>query len=209
MGIVYILTNDAMPDIIKIGVTNGTIEERIKSLDNTSVPKPFRFHFAVETSKYKEIEKLMHNAFADYRVRENREFFEIAPERAVAALKISGAKEIKLSNEMIDETGGIVPEKVKTHKKRFSFSLVNIPIGTELTFTRDENKKCKVISDCAVEYEGQEYSISGLADKLLRELGYDWKAVQGPAFFEYNERTLYELKKDLENVDEEYREAER
>ena len=103
MGKVYILTNDSMPGIIKIGITDQeTIEERIKSLDNTSVPKPFRFYFAIESEKYKDIEKLIHNAFSDYRIRNNREFFEMDPERAVAALKISGAPEIKLKNEMID-----------------------------------------------------------------------------------------------------------
>ena len=108
MGIVYILTNDSMPGIIKIGITESTVEERIKTLDNTSLPLPFRFYFAIESIRYKDIEKLAHNAFSDYRVRENREFFRIDPERAVSALRISGENEIKLKNEMIDETGQIV-----------------------------------------------------------------------------------------------------
>jgi hypothetical protein len=201
MGKVYILTNDSMPGIIKIGLTEQeTIEERIKSLDNTSVPTPFRFYFAIETDKHKEIEKLIHNAFSDYRVRSNREFFEMDPERAVSALKISGAPEIKLNNEMIDEEGTIIKETIqKKSKKRFSFSFVNIPIGSELIYTRDESIKCKVISDNEVEYNDKKYSLSKLADELLTQNGYNWKSVQGPLYFKYNEKTLFELKKEMES----------
>jgi len=201
MGKVYILTNDSMPGIIKIGITEmETIEERIKSLDNTSVPTPFRFYFAIETDKHKEIEKLIHNAFSEYRIRNNREFFEMAPERAVAALRISGAPEIKLDNEMIDEEGTVIEEdQSKKYRKRFSFSYVNIPIGAELTYTRDDNIKCIVASDNEVEYNNKKYSLSKLADILLTENGYNWKSVQGPLYFKYNEKTLFEMKKEIEN----------
>jgi len=201
MGKVYILTNDSMPGIIKIGITDQeTIEERIKSLDNTSVPKPFRFYFAIESEKYKDIEKLIHNAFSDYRIRNNREFFEMDPERAVAALKISGAPEIKLKNEMIDEEGVIINEVIqKKSAKRFSFSYVNIPIGSELEYTRDENIKCKVVSDNEVEYNNKKYSLSKLADELLTQSGYNWKSVQGPLYFKFNEKTLFEIKKEKES----------
>jgi len=200
MGKVYILTNDSMPGIIKIGLTEQeSIEDRIKSLDNTSVPTPFRFYFAIETDNHKEIEKLVHNTFSDYRIRNNREFFEMDPERAVPALKISGAPEIKLENEMIDEEGKIIEEKnQKISKKRYSFSYVNIPIGSELIYTRDENIKCKVVSDNEVEYNGKHYSLSRLARELLRQKGYTWNGVTGPLYFKYNEKTLSEIKKDKE-----------
>ena len=74
-GIVYVLTNDYMPGLVKIGYTAQSIKERLKELDKTGTPWPFRCHFAIETERYKEIEKLAHEAFAGYRVRENREFF--------------------------------------------------------------------------------------------------------------------------------------
>ena len=205
MGKVYILTNDSMPGIIKIGITEqDTIEDRIRSLDNTSVPTPFRFYFAIETDKHKEIEKLIHNAFSDVRIRNNREFFEMDPERAVSALKISGAPEIKLQNEMIDEEGTVIKEtSSKKYKKRFSFGFVNIPIGSELTYTRDENIKCIVAGDTEVEYKGKSYSLSKLADELLTQAGYNWKGVQGPLYFKYKDKTLFELRKEMELSEEE------
>jgi len=36
-NIIYILVNESMPDLVKIGRTNRSIEQRIKELDNTSV----------------------------------------------------------------------------------------------------------------------------------------------------------------------------
>ena len=212
MGIVYILTNDAMPGIIKIGITEESVENRIKSLDNTSLPLPFRFYFAIESKRYKEIEKLAHDTFSAFRLRENREFFKMDPERAVSALRISGDKEIKLTNKMIDDSGDEIEEKIPTTRrtgKRFSFDSIGIPVGTELTFTRNEDIKCTVIPDDKVEYENKEYSLSGLADKLLRELGYDWKSVQGSSFFEFNGKTLYQLKKDIEDEEDEDSEEEK
>ena len=204
MGKVYILTNDSMPKMIKIGVTEQeNIEDRMKSLDNTSVPTPFRFYFAIETNRHREIEKLVHTAFSGDRVRDSREFFRVDPEKAVAALRISGAKEIKLNNEMIDEDGELFEEtKKRKYTKRFSFSYVNIPIGSELIYTRDEDIKCKVISDNKVEYNGKNYSLSRLADELLQQSGYNWKGVQGPLYFKYNEKTLSELRDELRDEKE-------
>ena len=46
--IVYILTNEAMPDMVKIGITSTTVEERMKSLQSTGVPLPFTCYYAAE-----------------------------------------------------------------------------------------------------------------------------------------------------------------
>jgi hypothetical protein len=202
MGKVYILTNDLMPGIIKIGITElETVEERIKSLDNTSVPIPFRFHFAIETDKHKEIEKLIHDAFSGYRIRNSREFFKMDPERAVSALRISGAPEIKLDNDMVDDKGDSISDDIPSNKKRFSFNYVKIPIGAELTFTRNDNIKCIVTSDNEVEYNNKKYSLTGLAKELLAEMGYRWATVSGPQFFKYNEKTLFEMKTEKDEED--------
>lgn len=201
MGKVYILTNDLMPGIVKIGYTTQSIKERLKELDRTGVPWPFRCHFAIETERYKEIESLMHDAFADYRVRNNREFFKISPEKVVAALRISGAEEIKISNVAIDKDGieRETPVENNLYKKRFPFSKYGIPVGAELFFTRNKEKKCKVIDGNDVEFEGKRYSLSKLAMKFMNELGYNWKYVRGPSFFEYNGEVLSDIQDKSEN----------
>lgn len=47
MGIVYVLTNPAFDSYVKIGRTID-LEQRLRQLDNTSVPLPFRCVYAVE-----------------------------------------------------------------------------------------------------------------------------------------------------------------
>ena len=47
MGIVYVLSNPAFDDYVKIGRTNN-LDRRLRELDTTSVPLPFRCVYAVE-----------------------------------------------------------------------------------------------------------------------------------------------------------------
>ena len=204
MGKVYILTNDYMPGIVKIGYTTQSIEERLKELDKTGVPWPFKCHFAVETERYKEIESLLHDAFSDYRIRDNREFFKIAPERVVAALRISGSTELKIDNAAIDEAGNKteLPDGSEIHKKRFQFEKYGIHVGSELTFTRDKAKKCKVTENNDVEYQGNRYSLTKLALILLNELGYKWKFARGPQFFEYDGKVLSDIQAEFDEQQE-------
>ena len=88
MRIVYILTNESMPDMIKIGITDN-LERRMKELDNTSTPLPFECYYAVEVQDAKVIEKKIHEGLDDKRVRQNREFFNTSPEQAKAILEIA------------------------------------------------------------------------------------------------------------------------
>lgn len=81
---VYILTNQAMPGIIKIGFTENSVEQRMKELDKTATPIPFECYFAKLLDKAEFVERKMHEAFDEFRIRDNREFFRMAPEQAKA-----------------------------------------------------------------------------------------------------------------------------
>ncbi len=82
MSIVYVLINEAMPDLVKIGKTTD-LEGRIRGLDNTSIPLPFECFYAARVADPDFVERQLHDAFGDHRIRSNREFFRIAPERIV------------------------------------------------------------------------------------------------------------------------------
>ncbi len=87
-GFVYILTNDAFKaNYIKIGYTTD-LDERLRSLYNTSIPKPFKVYALLKTRKFKFAEKLMHETFRDYRTGDDREFFLLIPEVALEQLKV-------------------------------------------------------------------------------------------------------------------------
>ena len=60
-GYVYILTNPSFKeDWVKIGKSSRPVDVRSKELDNTAVPLPFEIYATLKTSKYEEVEKLIH-----------------------------------------------------------------------------------------------------------------------------------------------------
>jgi T5orf172 domain len=101
VDIVYILTNEAMPGLIKIGCTNGESASRIKQLYSTGVPLPFELFYACEVTNCVSVESKLHDAFGDHRLSKGREFFRIAPERAKAALSLAEIREVKLGDEIL------------------------------------------------------------------------------------------------------------
>jgi hypothetical protein len=86
-GYVYILTNPSFrDDWVKIGMTQN-MEERLRTLDTTALPLPFKKYATMKTVKYKAAEKHVHHyieRFTDLRIRDNREFFNITPEEALS-----------------------------------------------------------------------------------------------------------------------------
>lgn len=79
IGFVYCLTIPRMDGVVKIGYTLKTMEERLKSLDNTSVVEPFQLYYAGRVNNPRRVEGLIHEYFKMYRIRPNREFFEVDP----------------------------------------------------------------------------------------------------------------------------------
>ncbi len=86
-GFVYILTNPSFrEDWVKIGKSSRPVDVRSKELDNTAVPLPFEIFATMKTVKYNEVEKLVHKTIdrlTDLRIRQNREFFNVAPQDAL------------------------------------------------------------------------------------------------------------------------------
>lgn len=90
-GYVYILTNPSFrEDWVKIGKSARPVDIRSKELDNTAVPLPFEIFATMKTVKYNEVEKLVHHIIdnlTNYRIRQNREFFNVAPQKALEIFK--------------------------------------------------------------------------------------------------------------------------
>lgn len=91
IGYVYILTNPSFrEDWVKIGKSSRPVDIRSKELDNTAVPLPFEIYATMKTSKFNEVEKLVHKSidkFTDFRIRQNREFFNVPPQTALEIFK--------------------------------------------------------------------------------------------------------------------------
>ena len=196
--IVYILINEAMPGYTKIGRTTN-LEQRIRSLDTTSTPLPFECFYAATVNDANFVEKKLHDAFDDHRVRSNREFFEISPERVVAALQLAAIEDITPNQDFVETAEDKKAlDKARERRSAFNFKMVGIPIGSTLTFSRDDNITCQVIDNKNVEFEGEKTSLSAAAREVLHRLGNAWSAVQGPLYWEFEGEILAERRKRME-----------
>jgi len=195
--IVYILTNQSMPDTIKIGITDN-LESRMKQLDNTSTPLPFECYYAVEVDDAKAIEKKIHEGLDDKRIRQSREFFNATPEQAKAILEIAelmGGKNITPTEDVVETVQD--KQALDNERKRRGnidyFGILGITKGTTLTFSKDESITCETTDDGKVIFRGKETSLSGSALIITNEMGYDWGQVQGSGYWCYNGKTLRDL----------------
>ena len=209
MNIVYILTNESMPDYIKIGMT-GDLDRRLKELHNTSIPFPFECFYACRVDDARTVEKRLHEAFGNMRVRNNREFFEMLPEQAYAVLELLSKEDVTPKDIVLDASKENAKEvktslenaKVKKRSK-FKFQKVGISIGAEIFFSRDRSQNAKVASETNIEYNGKETSLSKAARKILG-CEYD---VSGSEYWgyedpEYGFETLDEIRKRFEEADQ-------
>lgn len=182
MPVVYILTNECMPDTIKIGITEN-LEQRIKQLDNTSVALPFECYYAVEVPDASIIEKKMHQGLDDFRIRQNREFFNTSPERAKSLLEIAevmGGRNVTPNADIVETPQDQQAlDRARKTRKRFNFEMLGLNQGVVLQFSKDSTISCTVANDNQVEFRGEIMSLSRSADIILQEMGYDWGSVHG------------------------------
>ena len=188
-----------MPGYVKIGKTTTSLEQRIRELSSsTSIPLPFTCFYACIVSDCDFVEKQLHNAFWDNRVNPRREFFQIDPERVVAALKLATIQEITIWKDIVDsKEDQIALDSIREKLSVFNFEMVKIPIGSELEFSRDQNLRARVISNRWIEFEWVETSLSEAARKIL---GYSRKP-QGTQFWMYEWETLSERRERFEKIE--------
>ena len=200
--IVYILTNQSMPDTIKIGITDN-LERRMKELDNTSTPLPFECYYAVEVQDAKVIEKKIHEGLDDKRIRQSREFFNSTPEQAKAILEIAevmGGKNVTPKDDIVETPQDKQAlENARKNRKRFNFDMIDIKPGTVLNFVKDNPITCEVVDNTKVKFRDNITSLSNAADTILREMGYDWQGVRGPLWWSFNGKKLEDLRFEKES----------
>ena len=189
-----------MPGYVKIGKTGNNLEQRVRDLSaSTSVPQPFTVFYDCTVKDANFVEHQLHDAFDNNRVNPRREFFQIAPERVVAALKLAEIENLTPQNDLIE-----TQEDKEAHKEalerrgRFNFETAGIPLGAEIYFSRDETKKAKVVdlhSAKSIEFDGAVTSLSLSAKKLL---GYKY-GIAGTDYWMYEGETLDERRRRIEN----------
>ena len=214
-GYVYILTNPSFrEDWVKIGKSSRPVDVRSKELDNTAVPLPFEIFATLATRKYHEVEKIVHKTIdrlTDLRIRQNREFFNVAPQVALDIFKdIASAiddaiiTEYRDNRPVKDESAAPnvedQPDSLSVPRRgRFKFSLIGVKIGEFVTFT-PTGIKVKVASDDSVEHEGRIYKLSPFVGTFMpKEHRNNSGAYQGSRYFSYQGKILDDIRKEIEN----------
>lgn len=231
-GYVYILTNPSFrEDWVKIGKSSRPVNIRSKELDNTAVPLPFEIFATLQTEKYDKVEKLVHKTIdrlTDLRIRQNREFFNVAPQIALDIFRdiaqtiddaivteYEGNKPVRQYSMAEAETAEVkeahtdapvhttvINTPKSTKKSRFKFSLVDIKIGEELVFI-PTGIRVKVASDDSIEYEGRIYKLSPFVGTFLPEDRQTPSgAYQGALYFTYKGERLTDLRSKKELASE-------
>lgn len=188
--IFYVLTNDAMPGYVKVGVTDD-IDRRLVDLYKTSVPLPFKCHYAVQLENAELYERGILEGFGDFRENDKREFLLVDVSRILSVVKLFGGVDVTPKEEYnvpSEEIPYIIKQTTDLLERsnKYSFNKISIPEGSELTFIKDDKIKCKVKNDSDVEYNGEVMSLSAASLKALKSLGYNWKSARGSDHWKYN-----------------------
>lgn len=195
-GIVYLLTNPAMPGIVKIGkTTRNDPAVRMNELYSTGVPVPFECSLAMRVEDESKIEHALHIAFGPYRINPRREFFQIDPEQAISILTLLGSDnvtpQVNAENEKIDKTDRDAGERLKKKRRPpLNFEEMGIPIGSELLNTRS-GRLAAVIEPKKVIFNDEVCSLTH-ATRIAHELTPDYAIQPGP-HWTFEGRNLTEI----------------
>lgn len=210
-GVIYILTNPAFPEYVKIGYADK-LENRLRSLNNSSVPMHFRVYAVYETSERltdKKVHELIDILNPDLRVidkfdgkEHKREFYVISAENAFTLFeciaKISGTtsklKRMKPNGKEVLEENEAREIDQESRREPFRFSLCGISVGEKVVYRNDENIIAEVADDKHVLYDGKKMSLTALAKQLLNTD----TPIAGTIYFKYKGKILAELRTEKE-----------
>ena len=192
-GYIYIMTNPALRDMVKIGFA-ADVEARRKQLSTTALPYEYEVYATYETSgnlEDKKLHRMIDNLNDSLRVSSNREFFVMSPEQAYELLEaiatISGTKDKLSDKPTFAET-----KKQTIRRPPVNFALCGIPVGAKLVFVDDPSVVATVVSDRKVEYHGEITSLSAISDHIKGG------STQGPYYFTYQGKRICDIAEETQ-----------
>jgi hypothetical protein len=198
-GIVYVLSNAAMPNMIKIGRTSGEgVGRRVAELSRaTGVPLPFKVEVARTVHDAVLVERALHVAFGPDRVNPAREFFSIDPFRAIAVINAFPGEDVTPQTERAveravekNEPGSIAAVQRFVSKRRppLNFLEMGVPIGAVLIHP-ETGQQATVIEAKKVSLDGEPMSLT----RALRTItGADYD-VQPGRYWTHEGTSIHDL----------------
>lgn len=202
LDIVYVLTNPAMPGLVKIGRTSHDDPEvRLAQLYTTGVPVPFEIEYACRVPNATEVERGLHVAFSPQRVNPRREFFEIEPEQAISILRLLNAQEDITSdiaaNDGIESTDRESATRLRARRPSINFTEMGIPDEAKLTFNEGDSFVIVVGPKKVRVGDGEPTSLTAVTRKIL---GLDYN-VQPTRYWSFNGKNLRQIWEETYLVD--------
>jgi len=158
-NIIYISVDLNNLTNVKIGFTNESLLDKINALkkENPSIILCYAVYIDGEEEYY----KLVDNILSEFLFNKEEGLFTIELEKVILLLQIMGLVPIFIESECEEENSDnqINPKMI--------FSVIRIPINSELEFLYNRNIKCKVISEYQIEYKDTIYDLRQLSAELL------------------------------------------
>lgn len=211
-GIVYLLTNDCMPGIVKIGMTSrNEMDKRLKELYTTGVPMPFECAYAckVKPEYMAELESALHQAFAPQRVNENREFFRIKPEQAIPIMKVvnhfhdadvTAEVTAELNNDLdANDKEAIAKSKAK-RRPNLNFYEMGLQKGDMLFFVDIPDITCTIVNEKRVMFKEELMSLTKATKTVL---GKPDAAIAPTPYWTINGKSLSDIYNETYTMEEE------
>jgi len=214
MGHIYILTNPSFPEYVKIGYATD-VQQRLDDLNrSTAVPFAFRVYATYEVDSAlsdKKLHSILDKLNPDLRSTEEingkkrvREFYAMSAEDAYSILEaiaeINGythrLKKWKatVSEQQDEELAREIEDQHRERLKPFAFSLCGIGADEQIEFCCSGNPHsgeiCTVVDDKHVNYNGEVWSLSALAQSLSGRT----TATAGPRYFKYKGEWLNDIR---------------
>ena len=166
--IVYVLTNPAMPGLVKIGRTKREdIQVRMNELYTTGVPLPFECVIAkqIEDERTGQLEQALHTAFLPDRVNSSREFFAISIKRVKVLLGAwpgtDVTPQVNQETEVFKAEKREAVKKIESRRPRPNLDFIEMGVPVEsLLVSIETDEEATVIGPKKVRFRGEEVSLT-------------------------------------------------
>lgn len=190
---VYLITNPAMPEHVKVGKTKN-IESRLCSLSSkTSVAEPFECYSFLTVKGNKpsaaDIEKILH-FFLSQKYKKTKEFFKASISDVEQFFKYIEVLNPRIKYSLYKKDG-------KEKSRQTTFEMLQIPVGAELVYKAAPSVRCIVTNEKnGVSYNGKETTVSWIACEIEQRSVNGYERFVYPAS-EFPTETLWDRRRRL------------
>jgi hypothetical protein len=193
LGTIYLLTNPAMPGLVKIGITfQDDVQTRMTQLYTTGVPVPFECAYAALVEDPAKVEQALHNAFSPHRLNPKREFFQIEVGQALGIIKLlekdNTTSKVNEQKSEISEVEREAGERLRSRRPNLNFVEMGIPLGSEINSTVT-GETAEVMSPRTVRFRGEEQYLTAATQLML---GNEYAVAPAP-YWTFNGESLHDM----------------